>query len=181
MVKVLTPIFIFDRSIQTIADGGAVQEAEIDFQLGVGQAVELFASIAQTGLSDFDPSNTTLLDTSMIMTLHRRTGTLTDQTPAGPVDLSQGEVIHKIVYGVTNLETAAAGGAVSVYSRGPTTMKWPDLIGKPLLLAANLTIRYEISGAEGGTIGWDNPGFYLIYRYVVPTASELAQAFFGRA
>jgi len=81
--KAISPWFIYRRVAASAQDGGSEQDLEIDFQIGQGQAVEIAHS--ELGVAQLVVAGTgaALQNTSLMMSLHRRTGTLTDEvTPA---------------------------------------------------------------------------------------------------
>ncbi len=182
MAKILSPIFIARRTLLSAQDGGADQQAELDWRLGQGQAVELFQSIAmipQAVVSGVD--NTSTQNASISLSLHRRTGTLTDPLAAAGIDELQYEILHEVTLRTYVTQVAAESTGVAAILDGPKMIDYRAVLGKPVLLGGNLTVLVSNLTTIAGTITYNHPGFALFYRYVLPTAKELTDAFFGRS
>ena len=179
--KAISPWFIFRRVAASAQDGGAEQDLEIDFQIGQGQAVEIAHSelgVAQLVLTS---TGAALQNTSLMMSLHRRTGTLTDEvTPAPDSSYSQSEVLQGLFLTWGGNDPGAAGCSFGYSDQGQRQIDWRSLLGEPLLVAANLTLRITIGTAISGAATWNGMYTKLLYRYVTATPQDLVKAFIAR-
>lgn len=177
----ISPWFMYRRVLNSIQDGGGEQELEIDFQLGQGQAVEIAGSWLGVGEWNVTAIQAAIVTAALAISLHRRTGTLTDEmTPAASSDFTQSEVLQDLLLGFGGLNTAAAGGGFSQIVNGQPYINWRELLGEPLLVAANLTVRMTAPGAITGAITWNGVYAKLLYRYVRVTDADLVRAFIAR-
>jgi len=177
-----SPWFIYRRVMTTILDGGAVQTLELDFQLGQGLGVEIAGSWLTPGEYRISGTQDAIpIISSLQLSLHRRTGTLTNElTPAADSDFPQAEVLQGAQFGFVLVETAAAGGGGGFFKTGQDFIQWTELLGEPLLVVANLTLRAETSAAASGSQVWDGPAVVLLYRIIPVTDRDLARAFIAR-
>jgi len=179
--KVLSPWFIYRRVLNSQQDGGAVQDLELDFQIGQGQAVEIATS--ELGVAEWNVTaiQAALVTAVLVMSLHRRTGTLTDElTPTPTSDFTQSEVLQNLTLGFGGSSTAAAGGSFGMIKNGQELIDWQAILKVPLLIAANLTFRMQPSAAITGAITWNGAYCKLLYRYVQVSPQDLVQAFIAR-
>lgn len=172
---------MYRRVLNSIQDGGGDQELELDFQLGQGQAVEISGSWLGIGEWNVTATQAAIVTAVLGITLHRRTGTLTDElTPAVTSDFTQSEVLQDLVLGFGGLNTAAAGGGFGMIKNGQEFIDWQALLQQPLLVAANLTMRITAPGAITGAITWNGVYTKLLYRYVRVSDADLVRAFIAR-
>lgn len=182
MAKAISPIFVAQRSIISIQDGATPVQAEIDFRIGQGQAIEMFSSrayVRETIVVGVDAA--TIQNATLILSLHRRTGTLFDLATATAVDELQSEVMHVVEYSTVVVQVAAENTMVQHTVRGPEKQDYKQMFDKPLLLAGNLSVRADPTTSITGAMTWNEIGYSVWYRYVIATPAELATAFFARA
>ena len=178
-----SPWFIYSRIAASLQDGGTVEELELDFNLGQNQAIEIAQSelgigqvvVGITTTGGFESAN-------LALSLHRRTGTLTDEiTPAVDSDFPQSEILHRQTYTTTGFISAAAGGAGGATSKtGPDVIDWTSVLGLPLVVVGNLTFRADPLTAVTGAVTWNGMYVRLIYRYVTASADVIARGFIAR-
>lgn len=175
MAEVLTPIRILRASRQSFQN--TEESAEIDFQLGIRQGVLIHAIQFGVGAARFvaasdDDSN------SAFMSIHAETGELEDvgddYTDALVLN---SEVLAEAVLQATGSGTAGEETGTKLQWMSEKSWNLRELMGKPLLIASNLTFRCATDGAEL-TI---NGAFVRIYyQYVELTKAELADQFILR-
>jgi len=179
--KPLSPWFMFRRVLNTVQDGGAEVDLELDFQLGQAQAIEIATSWLGLGEWNVTSGPAALVSTSLAWSLHRRTGTLTDEiTPTQSAEFTQAEVLQDMLLVVAQSQTAAAGGGGFSQITGQPVINWVDALGEPLLVAANLTLRLTVGAAVTGAVTFNGAYSKLLYRYVQVSDTELARAFLAR-
>ena len=179
--QAISPWFMYRRVISTLQDGGTVTELEINFNLGQGQAIEIAASWLGVAAWNIAAIQAVTLTSGLELSLHRRTGTLTDETtPSVDGDFTQAEVLQDAFVGFGGASTAAAGGAFGQILMGQPFINWSDILGEPLLIAANLTMRADPGGAITGAITYNGIYTKLLYRYVRVTDAQLVRAFISR-
>lgn len=182
MAKILSPIFKAKRTILSHQDGDGDESLEMDFRLGQGQAIEVFQTVAYRGnVVIVGTDGAAFANFQLTSSLHRRVGTLVDPNPAASIDELQYEIIHQVVYNTIVAQVAAESTFAQHSQTGPTVQVYREIFGKPLLLGGNLTIQVTDGGGLTGSATWSHVGFDLWYRYVIPTAKELVDAFFGRS
>lgn len=167
--------------MNSIQDGGTVTDLELDFQLGQSQAVEIATSWLGVGSWTLASTLGPLQNTSLGIELHRRVGTLTDETtPAVTSEFTQAETLQDMLLVVGAADTAAAGGAFGAIQQGQPKIDWRAALDEPLLVAANLTLRTVPGVAISGAATWNGVFAKLLYRYVQVSDTELARAFLAR-
>ena len=175
MPQPLTPVRIARVSFQTV--NNVAKTVELDFQLDHRQGVLVHAVEFLIG-QVIDVGVTTIIPTQGVLGLHAETGNL-ENTADALVDSTvlNSEVIAEAVIQSTVLETAAAGGGISLEWLSPKEWNYNELLGKPLLLATNLTFRAFSSAA---VLTLNGPAAHIFYQYVTLTDSELANQFILR-
>lgn len=171
MVKPLSTIRIA-RSRRT-SFTSTEETQEIDFALGLRQGIEIFS--VEFGALEVIPVAAAFATEWALMELHARIGALEGGLDSFPADdtIMNSSIIAAAVFQMTTLDGTTEGAA----SQGWLTersWRFPDLIGKPYLVATNLTMR----GITKDTSLTVNGGQITIYyRYVSLTDSELAEQF----
>ena len=171
MVKALSTVRIA-RSRRTSFTSTA-ETQEIDFSLGLRQGIEIYA--VEFGALEIIPTAAAFATEWALMELHARVGALEGGLDSFPADdtILNSSIIAAAVYQTTTLDGTTEGAA----SQGWITEKsWKmqDLVGKPYLVATNLTMR----GVTKDTSLVVNGGQITIYyRYVELTDKELAEQF----
>lgn len=175
MPQALTPVRIARVSRQSV--NNAEETVELDFQLDHRQGVLIHAVEFLIGQL-IDVGVTTIIPTQAVMGLHAETGNLENGADA-LVDATvlNSEVIAEAVVQATVLETAAAGGGVGYIWLSPKEWNYNQLLGKPLLLATNLTFRVFTSAAA---LTVNGAAAHIFYQYVTLTDAELANQFILR-
>lgn len=175
MVTALTPVRIARVSRQSV--NNTAETVEMDFELGHRQGILIHAVEFLIGQL-LDVGATSIVPTQAGLSLHAETGNL-ENTADALVDATvlNSEIIAEAVVQSTVLETAAAGGGVAIQWLSPKEWNYNELLGKPLLLATNLTFRVFSSAAiltvNGGAA-------HIFYQYVTLTDAELANQFILR-
>ena len=175
MPQPLTPVRIARVSRQTV--NNAAETVELDFQLDHRQGVLIHAVEFLIGQM-IDVGVTTIIPTQATLGLHAETGNLENSADA-LVDATvlNSEIIAEAVCQAVVLETAAAGGGVNMLWLSPNEWNYNQLLGKPLLLATNLTFRV-FSSAAALTV--NGGAAHIFYQYVTLTDAELANQFILR-
>jgi len=175
MVVALTPVRVARISRQSV--NNAAEEGELDFQLSHRQGVLIHAVEFLIG-QFLDVGATSIIPSQGVLSLHAETGTLENAADA-LVDgvVLNSEVIAEAVIQATILETAAAGGAANIVWLSPKAWNFNQLLGKPLLLATNLTFRVFSSAA---ILTINGAAAHIFYQYVTLTDAELANQFILR-
>lgn len=175
MVKALTPVRIARISRQSV--NNAAETSELDFQLDHRQGVLIHAVEFLVGQL-LDVGATSVIPSQAGLSLHAETGNL-ENTADALVDavVLNSEVIAEAVAQSTILETAAAGGAAAIIWLSPKAWNYNELLGRPLLLATNLTFRVFSSAA---VLTVNGAAAHVFYQYVELTDAELANQFILR-
>lgn len=175
MAQALTPVRIARISRQTFAN--VEETAVLDFQLDHRQGVLIHAVEFLMGQA-IEAGQTVLSTAQAHLSLHAESGTLESASDAlvDGVTLNS-EIIAEAVLQIMNIETAAAGGAAAMIWLSEKTWNFNALLGKPLLLATNLTFRGITSVA---TFTVNGAAAHVFYQYVTLTDSELANQFILR-
>jgi len=179
----LSPWFIYRLVMASLNDGGAIEELEFDFNIGQGQAVEIATTELGCASLLSQVTEQAVATTSLHITLHRRTGTLSDElAPTTDSDFPQSEVLHNRQYNINTQDEAPlrGGSAISIVPDGPLVIPWTQWLGEPLLVVANLTLRADPGGAVAGSILYEGVYGKLLYRYVKPTNAQIATSFIAR-
>lgn len=155
------------------------ETSEVDFQLGLNQGVEIEA--VEFGIGQAVVVPTTGFNAHQVtLSLHRETGAL-ELAADGLLDNLEldSEIIAQAVLQILDQDEAATrgGSAASMAWLSPNSWKFRDIMGKPLLLAHNLTFR-GITSAAALTINGAFASIY--YRYVSLSATELAKLIISR-
>lgn len=179
--KPISPWFMYRRTAVSIQDGAAVQDLEFDFNLGQNQAIEVASSMMGIGQTVLSAATTAgPIIGQLAITLHRRTGTLTDvTTPSQDTDSPQDEVLQSFGQ-MVGYSDEAGGQAVAMASTGRQFIDWKTMLGEHLLLVANVTMRVDPLAAITGTFTWNGIYTMLLYRYVTATAADLVRGFIAR-
>lgn len=175
MAEALTPVRIGRASRSSFQD--TEESAEIDFQLGVRQGIVLHAF-------EFGVANAQHVATSddrqdyAFLSLHAETGEL-ENVADGYADalVLNSEVLGEAVLAASSSGTAGEETGVKLAWLSTYSWRMADLMGKPLLLASNLTFRGVTTDAQL-TINGAFVRFY--YQYVELTKAELADQFILR-
>jgi len=176
MVKALSTIRIA-RSRRT-SFTSTEETNEIDFALGLRQGIEIYA--VEFGALEIIPTVGALATEWALMELHARVGALEGGLDAFPADATilNSSIIASWVAQFTTFDGTTEAMATSIHL---TQQSWnlAQLLGKPYLVAQNLTFR----GITKDTSLVVNGGQCSIYyRYVSLTDAELAEQFaLGRA
>jgi len=175
MATPLTPVRIARVSRQSVNNGA--ETVELDFQLDHRQGVLIHAVEFLIGQL-VDVGATSVVPTQAVLGLHAETGNL-ENTADALVDATvlNSEVIAEAVIQATVLETAAAGGGIGFIWLSPNAWNFNQLLGRPLLLATNLTFRV-FSSASVLTV--NGGAAHIFYQYVTLTDAELANQFILR-
>ena len=158
------------RSFIGIAAASSEEEQEFDFDLGVQQAIEVFAVLA--GLGDVTVTTTTsLVSTFVHQTLHRETQTLFSPNNV-PGDANQLDIDSEIMaeFFHNYMTVDSAEGDAAAFASNDSSFIYPA----PILSSRNLTHRAETDANISAAVF-----MHLHYRYVRLTASE-AVLLFGR-
>lgn len=175
MATPLTPVRIARVSRANV--NNAAETVELDFQLDHRQGVLIHAVEFLIG-GLIDVGATSVIPTQAGLSLHAETGNL-ENTADALVDATvlNSEVIAEAVAQSIVLETAAAGGGVSMMWLSPNEWNYNQLLGRPLLLATNLTFRVFSSAA---VLTVNGGAAHIFYQYVTLTDAELANQFILR-
>ena len=175
MPQALTPVRIARISRQSV--NNTAETSELDFQLDHRQGVLIHAVEFLIGQL-IDVGAVSVIPTQAGLSLHAETGNLENAADA-LVDATvlNSEVIAESVVQSTILETAAAGGGAAITWLSPNEWNYNELLGKPLLLATNLTFRVFSSAA---VLTVNGAAAHIFYQYVTLTDSELANQFILR-
>lgn len=150
--------------------GGAVISAELDFQLGSNQGIEISAVLGYGSFGDDSPaaSDTVPVTTVGVHTLHMETGTLEDlPINAGDdeVDIDT-EIFYAQSYGLMFQIPATAGGGGGGLSVTPSGLV---VFAQPIRTARNITHRADTPVT--GTVL--DVGVLIYYNYIEFTQAEL--------
>lgn len=177
MVKALTEVRI--ARISRASFQNVEETSEVDFQLGLDQGVEIEAIEFGIGQAIVVPT-TGFNAHQATLSLHRETGTLEVAADALVDNLElDSEIVAQAVLQMLDQDEAGAlgGSAASMLWLSPNSWRFRDLIGKPLLLASNLTFR-GITSAAALTVNGAFASIY--YRYVKLTENELGKLLIAR-
>jgi len=157
------------RSLLT-PGGASVVSAELDFQLGARQGIEISAVLGVGAFSDLNPatSDTVLVAGRATSTLHMETGSLED--PGGEAGDDAVDIDTEIFYmqefqHVVQVPATAGGGGggIQVSPSGLVTFS------EPIRTARNITHRTETF-----VTGQSLEAFvFIYYHYILFTNSEL--------
>jgi hypothetical protein len=177
MARVQTNIRIA-KVTRTTFDSSA-EEIELDFELSLRQGYLLHAIEMAFGEITHDASSS-LLSGVVSVSVHAETGTLETSIDAA-VDgqILNSEIIAETsIQSVIQIEAATRGGSArSMTWLGPNRWNYKDMIGDPLLLATNLTVRFV---TDASTLDAANTTVTFFYQYAELTREELAGQFLLR-
>lgn len=178
MPTALSPIRICRARRTNVTN--VAETMEIDFNLALLEGIEIYAceaamlELVDTAASAFDTNWTTT-------SLHAETGALEGAIDAFPADnfiLNSEIIAEATIQQVAQDEAATRGGsASSLIWLGPNQWNFMQLIGKPLLLAGNLTMRAIGKDAAMNALGLQ---WTIYYRYVKLNKSEASDLFLLR-
>lgn len=165
MATPISPIRIAKVSAVVVAINTTETQA-LDFELAIQQGVEIYEILTLPEVA-LDVTAATNSEDGII-SAHAETGTLEDPHPAADGVVQNSEVIHEcLVTGVIDT-TANEPVAPALIQNAKTSFL--ERMGQPLLLANNITFRYET-----GTLmlSFGHVATYVTYRYVRLTEQEL--------
>lgn len=156
------------------------EEMEIDFNLSLLEGIEIFA--CECAALELIDTAATAFDTNWMTTsLHSENGALEGALDSFPADnfLLNSEIIAEATLEIiTQNEAATRGGSAATLAWvGPNQWNFMQLIGKPYLLAQNITMRAITKGA--GTVA-NGLQWTIYYRYVALTRAEVGSLFILR-
>lgn len=142
------------------------EEQEVDFELAVQQGVEIhqILTLPEVALDVTAAANSE----DGHVSVHAETGALEDPEPAADGVVNNSEIIHHcLITGV--IDTTANEPVAPAMIKNTKTNFWQRM-NQPLLVASNLTIRYQT-----GTLmlSFGPVMTYITYRYVRLTEQEL--------
>lgn len=175
MATALSPIRIA-RARRTSVTNSA-ETMELDFNLALLQGLEIYA--AECAALEVIDTPSTAFDTNWMTTsLHAETGALEGAIDSFPADntIFNSEIIAEATLEIITQDEAATrgGSAASLAWVGPNQWNFIQLIGKPLLIARNITMRAITKGS--GTVV-NGLQWSIYYRYVQLNISEAADLF----
>jgi len=178
MPTALSPIRIC-RARRTSVTNSA-ETMEIDFNLALLEGIEIYACEA-AALEYVDSPGTGFAGGWATTSLHAETGALEGAIDAFPADnfILNSEIIAEATVQVLAQDEAATrgGSAAALLWVGPNQWNFITLIGKPLLLATNLTMRAITKESQSVINGLQ---WTIYYRYVKLTKSEAGDLFILR-
>ncbi len=180
--KPISPWFMYRRAEGSINDGDTPTELEFDFNIGQEQAIEITSSWMGVTETSYTPAPAAVQIANLSVSLHRRTGTLQDIGVAVDLDDTQSEVLQQAIFKfAAQNEAATRGGSAAAFVvEGAPFINWQDLLKEPLLVAANVTARFDPLGGVTGLVNWQGVYVALLYRYVKVTPADLVRAFIAR-
>lgn len=173
MAKVLSPMRVLRARRDSNQD--TAETMEIDFNLGIEQGVELFSATFSVAQAIAVPGAAPL-HLQEYMSLHVETGALEGGIQTFPADelILNSEIIAEAVLQIITGDTAQVEGVHTMEWLSPNHWNFLAMLGKPLLLAQNLTFRSDTSAS---TLTVNGPQLTLWYRYVKLTQAELVDLF----
>ncbi len=158
------------RSFIGAASASAIETQELDFDLGIQQAIEIFAVIG--GLADVTITTTTsLVSTFVQQSLHRETGTLfAPNNGVGDADQVEidTEILAEFFHNFVTVDSAE--GDAAAYASNNSSFIFP----RTVLTSRNLTHRVETDANISAAVF-----MHVHYRFVKLTAQETV-GLFGR-
>ncbi len=178
MPTALSPIRICRARRTSVTN--AAETMEIDFNMALLEGIEIYA--AECAALEVVDTVATAFDTNWVTTsLHAETGALEGALDAFPADnfILNSEIIAEATIEIlTQAEAATRGGSAAALTWvGPNQWNFVQLIGKPLLLATNITMRAITKGAATVANGLQ---WTIYYRYVRLSKSEASDLFLLR-
>lgn len=178
MPTALSPIRICRARRTNVVN--VAETMEIDFNLALLEGIEIYAC-ELAALEFIDAAGTGFDINWVTSSLHAETGALEGAIDAFPADnfILNSEIIAEATFEIINQDEAATrgGSAAAMQWSGPNQWNFIQLIGKPLLLATNLTMRAisKSAGMSANGLQWT-----IYYRYVRLTKSEAGDLFILR-
>jgi len=173
MVRELSPMRVLRTRRTSFQNTEETQE--IDFQLGIRQAVQLFG--AEFGIREaiLVPTGAPLT-AQAFMSLHVETGGLEGAIDEFPTDdtILNSEIIAETTLQITSGDTAQIEGAFSHIWLQPLAWNYLQIMGEPILIAQNVTFRGVTSESPLTVLGAQ---LTLFYKYVELTDNELGKLF----
>lgn len=172
MVRASSPVRV--AKISRTSWSNTAEEQEVDFNLARRAGVLIHSIEFAIGLLA-QAEATTLDEESAHMSVHVETGELEVAIDAA-VDAVEvnSEIIAECSIAAWTELTASAGGALHFGWLSPKRWVYKDIIGQPLLLASNPTVRH-ITSASGLTVSRSRVTIW--YQHVDLTQAELANLF----
>ena len=157
------------RSFIGVAAASSVESQEMDFNLGVREAIEIFAAMSTVGNVIVTATASILID-FVTQTLHMETETLDDvphlQSEADEVDMDSEYFFRQAMHILHFNGTTEAAGGLAQLPSGLITFP------VPILSAINITHRVETDTAVSA--GCE---VHVHYRYVALSTTEQAFQF----
>lgn len=178
MATPLSPIRIARARRTSVTN--AAETMEIDFNMALLEGIEVYA--AECAVLELVDTAAVTIDTNWMTTsLHAETGALEgalDSFPADNTILNSEIIAEATLEIITQDEAATRGGSSAALAWvGPNQWNFVQLIGRPLLLATNLTMRGVTKGAATVANGLQ---WTIYYRYVRLSKSEASDLFLLR-
>jgi len=178
MPTALSPIRIARARRTSVVN--AAETMEIGFNLALLEGIEIYA--CECAVLELIDTAASAFDTNWMTTsLHAETGALEgalDSFPADNTILNSEIIAEATLEIITQDEAATRGGSAATLAwTGPNQWNFVQLIGKPLLLASNITMRAITKGAATVANGLQ---WTIYYRYVRLTKSEAGDLFILR-
>lgn len=171
MVKALSTVRIARMRRTNVTN--TQETMELDFALGLRQGVEIYA--VEFGALEIIPTVGALATEWALMELHARIGALEGGLDSFPADDSilNSSIIAAAVMQQTTLDGTTEAGFSSIWL---TAKSWNfiDLIGKPYLVAQNVTGRWI---TKDSSLDINGGQITIYYRYVSLSDAELAEQF----
>lgn len=175
MVRPLTPVRIARASRASVQS--TAEESELDFQLALKQGLLIYSVEFSIGDARFVAAADDD-EEDAFMSLHAETDELEDSYDEyGDALVLNSEVIAETALHVSSSSTAGEQTGPKYTWFGPTSWRFREIVGEPLLLASNITFRV-VTTANSFTI--NSPVARIFYQYVELTEAELARQFLLR-